>query len=123
MRLNFRDSRAHPRRRAAYRARFGTDDAREVAGHWRAAWEAHHRRVLAQIPAESLLVFDIESYPPERLCDFIGVPRARAYLYTLENPRMTPFAESLAARLPRPPRRAVPDAVRHRVKKWLRRRP
>ena len=36
---------------------------------------------------------------------------------------MMPFAESLAARLPRPLRRAAPDVLRHRVKKWLRRRP
>ena len=79
--------------------------------------------MLAEVPAQSLLVFDIESDPPERLCDFIGVPCARAHLYTLENPRMTPFAESLAAALPRPLRRAVPDVVRRRVKKWLRRRP
>ena len=114
---------AHPRRRAAYRARFGTDDPREVAGHWRAAWEEHHRRVLAEVPAESLLVFDIESDPPERLCDFIGVPRSRARLYTLENPRMAPFAESLVAGLPRRLRRAAPDVLRRSVKKWLRRRP
>ena len=40
----------HPRRRAAYRARFGTDDPGEVAEYWRAAWEEHHRRVLAEIP-------------------------------------------------------------------------
>ena len=112
-----------PRIRAAYRARFGTDDLREVAGHWRAAWEEHHRRVLAEVPAQSLLVFDIESDPPERLCDFIGVGRECARLYTLENPRMMPLAESLAARLPRALRRAVPGGVRRRIKKWLRRRP
>ena len=53
----------HPRRRAAYRARFGTDDPGEVAEYWRAAWEEHHRRVLAEIPGGSLLVFDIESDP------------------------------------------------------------
>ena len=113
----------HPRRRAANRARFGTDDPGEVAEYWRAAWEEHHRRVLAEIPGGSLLVFDIESDPPERLCDFIGVPRSRARLYTLENPRMMPFAESLAARLPPPLRRAAPDVLRRGVRKWLRRRP
>ena len=40
-----------PRMRAAHRARFGTDDPREVAERWRAAWEAHHRRVAAEVPA------------------------------------------------------------------------
>ena len=89
----------------------------------RAAWEEHHRRVLAEVPAQSLLVFDIKSDPPERLCDFIGVGRERAHLYTLENPRMMPLAEALAARLPRSLRLAVPQRVRHRVKKALRRRP
>ena len=45
----------HPRRRAAYRARFGTDDLREVAACWRTAWEEHHRRVIEEVPAQSLL--------------------------------------------------------------------
>ena len=114
---------ARPGVRAAHRARFGTDDPRAVAEHWRAAREAHHRRVVASIPPARLLVFDIESDPPERLCDFAGVPRACARLYTLENPRMAPLAEALAARLPGPVRRAAPPALRRRVKKLLRRRP
>lgn len=42
---------------------------------WLEDWESYHRRVVAEIPADELLVFDIESDPPERLCDFIGVPR------------------------------------------------
>ena len=112
-----------PRLRAAYRSRFGTGDPREIAGHWRAAWEEHHRRVLAEVPADRLPVFEIEADPPERLCDFIGVPRACAGLYTLENPRMSRFADALAARLPGPLRRAAPDGVRRRVTKLLRRRP
>ena len=108
--------------RAAHRARFGTDDPCEVAGHWRAAWEAHHGRVLAEVPAQRLLVFDIESDPPERLCDFVGVARSCARLYTVENPRMRPFAESLAAALPPRLRRAAPEPLKRRVKKLLCRR-
>ena len=111
-----------PRMRAAHRTRFGTDDPRAVAEHWRAAWEEHHRRAVAEVPADRLLVFDIESDPPERLCDFVGVPRSCARLYTLENPRMLPFAESLAAGLPPRLRRAAPEPLKRGVKKLLRRR-
>ena len=111
-----------PRERAAHRARFGTGEPSEVAGHWRAMWEEHHLRVVAEVPAEQLLVFDIESDPAERLCDFIGVPRSRAALYRLENPGMRPFAESLAASLPAPLRLWTPDFLKRGVKKLLRRR-
>ena len=112
-----------PRVRAAHRARFGTHDPHEVADLWRTAWEDHHRRAVAEIPAHQLLVFDIECDLPERLCDFIGVPRSCANLYTLENPRMLPLAESLAASLPPPLRRTMPEVLKRRVKKLLRRSP
>ena len=110
------------RLRAVWVARFGTDDPARVADCWRAAWEAHHRRVRAEIPAERLLVFDIEADPPERLCDFVGVPRSYARFFTLENPSLNRAGEALDACLPVAVKRAVPDWIKYPVKKLLRKR-
>ena len=108
--------------RTAHAARFGTGDPEEAAALWRAAWEAHHRRVRASIPPERLLVFDIESDPPERLCGFAGLPRACARFWTLENPSLNRLGTAVSACLPGPVKRAVPDAVKYPAKKLLRRR-
>ena len=90
------------RPRAAHAARFGTDDPERVAACWRAEWEAHHRRVRSEIPAALLLVFDIESDLPERLCDFVGVPHSCARFLTLENPSLNRLGTALDAVLPGP---------------------
>ena len=58
-----------------YEWRYGTADLERVADVWREDWEEHHRAVVAELPAERLLVFDIETDPPELLCDFVGLPR------------------------------------------------
>ena len=110
------------RLRTAWTQRFGTDDPERVAALWRAEWEAHHRRVRESLPPEILLVFDIESDPPERLCDFVGVPRSRARFYTLENPSLGPFGEALDACLPVPVKRLAPGWIKYPVKRLLRRR-
>ena len=102
------------------RHRFGTDDAARVAACWLAARDAHHAAVVADIPADRLLVFDIESGAPERLCDFAGVPRARAGRYRPENPTMGALGNALADRVPRTVKRALPDGVRLRLKRLLR---
>ena len=100
--------------RAHWTLRFGTADLDAVARCLRAEREAHHRRVLAEIPADELLVFDIESDPPERLCDFVGVPRECAKFWTRENAAMNPLGLWLA-------RNAVPGAVKRRVPaRWKR---
>ncbi len=111
-----------PRWRAASAARYGTADPARVAERLRAEWDTHHRRVLRVVPPGRLLVFDIESDPAERLCDFIGVPRSRAPLYTHENPSFNAFGALLAAWLPRAVKRAVPDRVKYPAKRLLRRR-
>ena len=106
--------------RAAHARRFGTDDPERVAECWRAEWTAHHARVRATIPPERLLVFDIESNPPEKLCDFVGVPHSCARFFALENPSLNPLGEALAACVPGPVKRAVPDRLKYPVKKLLR---
>ena len=106
--------------RAAHAARFGTDDPVRVAECWRAEWTAHHRHVRATLPPERLLVFDIESDPPELLCDFVGVPRSCARFWTQENLSLNRLGEALAACLPAPLKSAVPDRIKYPVKKLLR---
>lgn len=106
----------------AHESRFGTSDPERVAACWRAEREAHHAHVQAVLPADRLLVFDIETDPPERLCDFVGVPRAYARFWTRENPSPGRLGALLDAVLPAPVKRAVPDAVKFPVKAWLGRR-
>ena len=106
--------------RAGYPRRFGTDDPERVAECRRAEWTAHHARVRARIPPERLLVFDIESDPPERLCDFVGVPRSCARFYSLANPSLNRLGEALAACVPGPLKRAIPARLKYPVKKLLR---
>ena len=102
--------------------RFGTTDLERVAARWREEWEAHHLRVRAEIPADELLVFDIESDPPERLCDFVGVPRTCARFYTHENARMNLFGRLLAWTVPKAVKRSIPAPLKRPVKNWLRAR-
>lgn len=106
----------------AHESRFGTSDPRRVAALWRAEREAHHARVQAVLPAERLLVFDIEGDPPERLCDFVGVPHDCARFWTRENRSPGRLGALLDAALPVRLKRAVPDAVKYAVKKRLGRR-
>ena len=100
-------------------ARFGTTDPSGVAEGWRALREAHHRQVRAELPPERLLVFDIESDPPERLCEFIGVARACARHYRVENPSLNHLGHALAACLPFAVKRALPNRLKRPVKRWL----
>lgn len=104
---------------AHWRLRFGTADPEAVAAGLRGEREEHHRRVLAEIPADELLVFDIEADPPERLCDFVGVPRECARFWRRENALMNPFGRFLVRAVPRPVKRSIPRGWRRRVKNWL----
>ena len=113
---------AYPRLRAIHEARFGTGDLARVAECWRAEWEAHHRRVRAELPADVLLEFDIESDPPERLCDFVGVPRACARHWTRENPSVWQPGEAVIARVPPQLLRVVPERLKFAAKKLARAR-
>ena len=108
--------------RLNYELRFGTSDAARVADCWRAEWEAHHRNVREEIPEERLLVFDIEADPPERLCDFIGLPRACARHWRQENPTMNRFGRLVAACVPLAAKRRIPQGLKQPLKRRLRRR-
>ena len=102
-----------------YALRFGTTDLEEVAARWRAEWEAHRRRVLAEIPADELLVFDIESDPPERLCDFAGVPRACARFWTRENATLNPLGAVISRSVPLALKQRIPAPLKRPLKNLL----
>ena len=111
------------RRGAAHAlSRFGTADPERVAAGWRSLWEAHQRRVRADIAPGRLLVFDIESDPPERLCDFVGVAHSFARHWRLENPTLGRFGNAVAAMAPLAVKSAVPGRVKLQLKRWLRAR-
>ena len=102
------------------RRRFGTADPERLAAGWQALWEDHHRAVRADIAPERLLVFDIESDPPERLCDFIGVPRGHARHWRLENPSLGAIGRAAARLAPGALKRAVPARLKAPAKQLLR---
>ena len=105
-----------------HEARYGTSDPVALAEIWSRDWDDYHREVMAGIPAERLLVFDIESDPPERLCEFVGLPETAARHWTLENPTLNPVAAAVAGKIPVPVKRVVPPWIVLPVKKRLRRR-
>ena len=107
---------------AHYELRFGTSDLARVRQCWLEDWEAYHRKVVAEIPADELLVFDIESDPPQRLCDFIGVPRDRVRLYTRENATMNRLGNLSAKLVPRTVKVRMPAPFKRRVQNLLRAR-
>ena len=108
--------------RRHYELRFGTADPARVAECWRAEREAHHRRVCEEIPGELLLEFDIESDPPELLCEFIGLPHACARHWGRRNPTMNRFGRLAAACLPLAVKRRIPEHVKQPLKMLLRAR-
>ena len=104
---------------AHYSLRFGTTDPERVAACWRDEWEAHRRRVVAEIPADELLVFDIESDPPELLCDFAGVPRSCARHWTRENATLNRAGALVSRSVPLALKRRIPAPLKRPFKNWL----
>ena len=102
--------------------RFGTSDPARVAECWRAEREAHHRRVRQEIPGEILLEFDIESDPPELLCDFLGLPHSCARHWRRQNPTMNRVGRLVAACIPLVAKRRIPAWVKQPLKILLRAR-
>ena len=107
---------------AHYALRFGTTDLEEVAQCWRAEREAHHRRVLAEIPADELLVFDIERDPPDALCRFAGLGAGAVRHWGRENPSPGGLGRALAGWTPRTVMRRIPEALKRPARQALRRR-
>ena len=115
-RLGRRTAQAH------YEWRYGETQPDQVADCLRAEWEEHHARVQREIPAERLLVFDVERDSPLKLCAFAGLPPSCGRFYTLENPSLNRFGLLAARCLPRAMKRALPNEIRLALKRMLRAR-
>ena len=100
-----------------FRARYGTAKFETLAEIWRCDWDSHHRDVIAGIPPERLLVFNIEKDPPTLLARFAGLPDQAAAVWTMENPTLTPAVAAVVRRVPRSIKRAVPDWIKLPVKR------
>ena len=108
-----------------YAWRFASADPTRVAERLRAEWEDHHAAVVADVPVDKLLMFDIVSDPPARLCDFVGLPQTCARHWARHNPRMgmagRVLTAALVATLPGP-LRPVPKPLKGRMKQLFRAR-
>lgn len=105
-----------------YRSALGLPDLSEVVAHWRKDWAAHHAAVTAAIPAQDLLVFDIEADPPTLLTDFAGLDRSAADGYAVENITLSPFGQTLRSRTPAFIRASIPAGIRRPMTRLLRKR-
>jgi hypothetical protein len=104
-----------------YRKEYGTTDWDGISDVWRRRWDEHHEAVLAEIPAERLLVFDIEKDDPRRLCEFAGLPADGARHYKQENPSLNGVGMVIARCTPLAVKRAIPRSVKWPIKRMLRR--
>ena len=94
--------------------RYGTTNLREFSAALSRDREAHHRNVLATVPASRLLVFDVERDPPEKLCRFCGLPDSASRHYGHENRSASVF-RYYGNRL----RGRAPDRAKQALKRWL----
>jgi len=105
-----------------YRLCHGLAGRDEVVAHWRQDWASHVARVKAGVPADRLLVFDIERDPPEKLCRFAGLGEAAARHWGHENPALGRLGRAVVLCTPRPLLRRIPEGARRRARRALRRR-
>ena len=108
--------------RAYYEYRYETTDPDALETHWRTEWVEHHDRVMREIPTEQLLVFDIESDPPEKLCEFSGLPPSCARFYRPQNPSLSRVGRLIANCVPLPVRQVLPATLHLPLKNLLRAR-
>ncbi len=104
-----------------YRKEYGADDWEGISREWRRRWDEHHEKARAEIPADRLLVFDIERDDPRLLSEFAGLPPDGARHYKRENPSLNGLGMAIARYTPLVVKRAVPKSVKWPVKRMLRR--
>jgi len=64
--------------------RYGSYNLWRFSACLRREWKQHYDAVTSTIPADRLLVFDIESDPPEKLCRFCNIPESKASRFVPE---------------------------------------
>ena len=104
----------------SYKSVFGLPSAEAVIDHWKKEWDARHLEARQRIPAQQLLVFDIEQDSAQRLCAFAGLDAAMARHWKRENATMNALGAFLARRLPKPVLAALPSDFNGRVRRLLR---
>ena len=95
-----------------YRTCHGLSDVNEVAAHMRAEWDMHIASVKSSIPADRLLVFNIESDSPIALCRFAELDESAAENYQVTNRSDSHAVRFLRRRLPQSLLRTVPRPVK-----------
>ena len=110
---------AGPARVQFYQWRYGTSAPERISEIWSREWEQHHSKVIAEIPGDRLLIFDIETDSPELLCAFTGLPTAMARNYRLENPTLNRFWAMLARCAPSIFKRMLPYRIKLAMRRWF----
>ena len=103
----------------SYRTAHGLDSIEEVVLCWKAEWQAHVDRVQRKIPADRLLVFDIESDPPQYLCRFVGLEDSAAVHYSNENATLGTAGRFLAHWAPDIVLKLTPRSVKRFARRIL----
>ncbi|MDJ0944218.1 MAG: sulfotransferase [Kiloniellales bacterium] len=103
-----------------YRSVHGLPDREAVVEAWSRDWDRHLEAVQDSIPAERLLVFDIERDSPRRLCAFAGLEPSAADHYTVQNHSLTDFGRLISRMTPAPIKRALPRAIKDPIRRRLR---
>lgn len=110
-------------RRASYAETYmsahGLANMSDVVRHWKSEWETHINQVKQDIPADRLLVFDIESGSPLSLCQFVGLDDSAALHYEHENATMGVIGKFLVYWTPNTVLRLIPKAVKRSARHIL----
>ena len=106
-----------------YREAYGLADLGAVADCWRADWDQHIGTVKQVIPAERLLVFDIEKDSPVSLCRFVGLNEGAALHYGRHNGSLGTVGQFLAFWTPDVVLSGTPRLVKRAARRVLRKRP
>jgi len=107
---------------ACYQVFYGLADISVVIERWRKEWDDHHAAVKELIPPERLLVFNVETDSPLRLCEFVGLDDSAARHYGHENITFTEFGEFVRKWTPGNIKRTMPRKLKDVIKQLLRKR-
>ena len=102
-----------------YRACHGLSDVNEVAAHMRAEWGMHIASVKASIPANRLLVFNIESDSPIALCRFARLEDSAAEHYRITHRSDAHAVRYLRRHLPKSLLRDIPRPMKSMAAEML----
>ena len=97
-----------------YHALPDDDDALKL--HMKTQWYAHINAVRSDLPADRLLVFDIERDDPARLCEFLGLPPNMARHWQHWNASPPQYLERLRRHTPTFIRQCIPRQLKEYIK-------